>query len=99
MSDEAHSETHYYFIFAVLMVAFVGSLGLGYLDPNPLTISVIFIVAALKAYLVLTRFIHLKEEPRFVKVVVISVLAVIVILYVGLVPDIVLVHGGPEDTP
>lgn len=99
MSDEAHPPTNYYFIFGILMVAFVGSLGLGVLTPSPLTIALIFIVAALKAYLVLTRFIHLKEEPRFIKLVVIAVLAVVAILYIGLVPDIVLVVYGQGDTP
>ena len=46
--------------------------------------------------MVLAYFVHLKVEPRFIKVLVVGVLAVIVILYIGLVPDIVWKPAGVE---
>lgn len=93
MNNESHPETNYFVIFAMLIVAFAGSLGLGVLAPSPLVITLIFLIAGLKAYLVLAYFVHLRAEPRFVKVIVIAVLIVVAVLWVGLVPDIVMVHG------
>lgn len=99
MSENSEHQTNYVMIFGLLMLAFIGSLGLGYLDSSPLIIVLIFLIAALKAYVVLAYFVHLKAEPRFVKVLVVGVLTIVVILYVGLVPDIVWAPAAVEAAP
>ena len=94
MSDTQHHETNYIGIFCLLAVAMAVSLGLGFLSPSPVVITTIFAIAAAKAYLVLGYYMHLTVQPKFVKVMVVSLFAVLAILWIGLVPDIVYVYGG-----
>ena len=88
MSDEAHS-TNYTLIFGVLIGALVLSLVLGAVSSSPAVIGLIFAIAGVKAYLVLTEFMHVKAEPRWVKGIIITAVLVLFILYVGLAPDII----------
>jgi len=99
MSESAHEHPNYLAIFCVLAVALVLSLGLGLVAPSPLVVTLIFAIAALKAYLVLAYYVHLSFEPKFVKVLIGSLFLLLAILWIGLVPDIVYVYGGPEDLP
>jgi caa(3)-type oxidase subunit IV len=92
-ANQSHPQTNYFLIFGMLLVAFAASLGLSILAPTALNITLIFLIASFKAWLVAMYFIHLKAEPRFVKVVVICILVLLAVLYAGLLPDIVLVHG------
>jgi len=92
MSDEAAK--HYTKIFLVLMAALVISMVIIYVTHAAWAVAGIFIIAAIKAYLVLTHFIHLGSEPKYIKVIVGTTLAVLVILYVTLIPDIVWVETG-----
>lgn len=86
MSSE---DRRYVVLWAVLIGALIASLALGALGATQLVVAVVFLVAAAKAYLVIAHFMHVSLEPRFVKLVLIGALAVIVIPYFGLVPDIV----------
>lgn len=98
-SGEHHSGEHHsgdFKIFAILVIALLVSLLLGWLSTNPLSIVVIFAIATVKAFLVLDHFIHLEVEPHYIKVLVATILIVLLILFVGLVPDIVWVYGRPE---
>ena len=95
MSDDTHPQTNYVAIWGVLTVALVVSLALGMLAPSPLVITLIFAIAAMKAYLVLAYFVHFTVEPRFVKIMVGSLVVLLAILFVGLVPDILLAFGVP----
>ena len=80
-------------IFVALIVALGLSIGLSAVSTGPLVVTVIFVVAALKAYLVLTYFIHLKAEARFIKVLVLGLLVLLFVLYAGVSPDVVWVFG------
>jgi caa(3)-type oxidase subunit IV len=94
-SAHAHpSDRSYVVIWAILLAALGGSLALGMLGHVTAAIVAIFAVAVVKAALVLFRFMHLRDEPRWVRRIVWGALAVVVVLWVGLVPDIVLVYGG-----
>ena len=101
MSDvhPTQSSRTYYIVFAALMAALIISLILGGFTSNKTIVTTIFAIAAVKAYWVLTQFMHLKLEPRYLKVLVISVLTLLAILYFGLVPDIVWVYGRIGEAP
>ncbi len=84
----------YTLIWVILMVAFFVSLGIGSVSNSLTAIAAIFIIAGMKALLVLTQFMHLGLEPRWIRSIMAVALAVIGILYVGLLPDIQLVQTG-----
>jgi len=73
------------------MVAFGISVALGSYTSTPLIVVLVFLIAAFKAYLVITRFMHLSFEPHYLQLMVVSLVIVLLILFVGLVPDIVTV--------
>ena len=88
MNETGSQKTNPVVIFGILVAAFVISLILGSVSSHPGMIAVIFAIAAFKAYLVLTYFIQLGVEPRYIKVLVGSIAVLLFVLYVGLVPDI-----------
>jgi caa(3)-type oxidase subunit IV len=90
------SDRRYVVLWAVLVGALLLSLALGALGATQLVVGMVFVLAAIKAYLVVAHFMHLSFEPRFVKLVLIGALAVIAVLYFGLVPDIIWVAGRKE---
>ena len=81
-------------VYLVLLAALIFSLLLGAVSTGPLAVTIIFIVATYKAWLVLTRFIGMSVDPHYVKMTVVTVLTILAILYIALVPDIVWVFGG-----
>lgn len=81
-------------VYLVLIGALLLSLALGAASTGPLAITIIFLIAIFKAWLVVTRFIGLAVDPHYIRIMVLAVLMVVAILYVALVPDIVWVFGG-----
>jgi heme/copper-type cytochrome/quinol oxidase subunit 4 len=101
MSETVHrgdSDRRYVAWWAILVAALVVSLALGAAGASQLAVVLIFAVAAGKAWLVVSRYMHLAFEPRWVALVVLGALAVVLILYFGLVPDIVWVFGRKPGT-
>ena len=92
MRDESYPS--YALVFAVLVAALLVSLGITAVMQGAVAVTLVFAVALLKAYLVLNYFVHLRDEPRWIKVLVFGVLCVLAILYLGLIPDVVWVYGG-----
>ena len=82
---------------AVWMVL-IASLGLllllHTLPAGALTVTATFAIAACNAYLMLTQFMHMSLEPRYVRWLMIGAFLAVVILLVALIPDIVVVYGG-----
>ena len=93
MNEHSHSGPSHYFVFGVLVVAFAISLVIGSLYQSPVAIASIYIIATLKAFMVIHYFVHLRLEPRWVKYLVISLLLLLAVLFVGLYYDIVSVYG------
>lgn len=85
---------NYVAIWGVLMGALLLSLGLAYLEHAFLAALMIFLIAIVKAFLVVAYYMHLKFEPGHVIAIVIAGILALVILFLGLVPDIVQVYGG-----
>jgi len=90
---EHASDRSYIILWAVLIVALVASLGLGELGNSNAMVMLIFAIAAVKAYLVIAHYMHLKLEPLFIKLIMLGAVLVIAICYFGLVPDIVFGAG------
>lgn len=85
---------NYVAIWGVLMGALLVSLLLAYLQHAALAAFLIYLVAAVKAFLVISFYMHLKFEPAHVVAIVIAGALVLAILFFGLFPDIVRVYGG-----
>jgi caa(3)-type oxidase subunit IV len=84
-------------IYVAIWVALVLLLtaSVGFRLPSPAAAAMlVYLIASVKAYLVLSYFMHLKLEPRFVGIIMLSGLAAGVILFVGLYSDIVEPFGG-----
>lgn len=85
---------NYVAIWAVLMTALIFSLFLAYLHHAQLALLLIWLVAIVKAFLVIAFYMHLKFEPAHVAAILIAGVLALAILFFGLVPDIVHVYGG-----
>jgi len=87
MSAE-HPKINYVAIWIILSVAFGLSLVATAVSDSKAAVVFVFVVAIIKAYLVLTKFMHLSVEPRVIKVLVVSTIVALMILFFGLTPDI-----------
>ncbi len=83
-----------YIIIWAVLVALVGvSIALGKVLGAQAAVIAIFIIAAFKAYMVASYYMHLKTEARWVKVALWTGVACLLILFWALVPDIIKVYG------
>jgi cytochrome c oxidase subunit 4 len=91
MSAEPTEAGHpnYVAIWGILVSALLVSLFLGYMDLPVVAMVLIFTIAIVKAWLVVSYYMHLKYEPFFVVTIVATGLACLYFLFFGLVPDIV----------
>lgn len=80
-------------IYIVLLASVGVSALLSVIGHTMLAVIGIFSVAIVKAGLVLGYYMHLKDEKNWVKFMLGSAVACLVILFVGLIPDIVHVFG------
>jgi len=87
------SRKSYINIYVILLVSVLVSALLSYFGHTKLALVGIFTVALIKATLVLAFYMHLKTEQRWVRWMLGSAVACLVILFVGLIPDIVHVYG------
>lgn len=99
MSAQASTTHHapgigfYVAIWVALVLLLAASVGFHL--PSPVAAALlVYLIAAVKAYLVLTYYMHLKLEPRFVGIILLGGLAACVVLFVGLYSDIVEPFGG-----
>jgi caa(3)-type oxidase subunit IV len=76
-------------IWGVLVAALVVSILLGEMNLPVVAAVLIFSVAIAKAYIVAAYYMHLRSEPFFVVIIIVTGLACLYVLFVGLVPDIV----------
>jgi len=88
-----HRQPNYIAIWVVLLAALFASVGLALLHQRRLAATLIFVLATIKAFLVIAYYMHLRWEPRFVALVVVAGLLTLAILFLGLMPDMVHVYG------
>jgi caa(3)-type oxidase subunit IV len=87
-AEKSH-HPNYVAIWGVLVAALVISILLGEMEVPVIAVVLIFSVAVAKAYIVASYYMHLRYEPFFVVLIMITGLACLYTLFVGLVPDIV----------
>ncbi|MEW6775340.1 MAG: cytochrome C oxidase subunit IV family protein [Bdellovibrionota bacterium] len=93
VSEEKHHHPNYVAIWAVLLALLLAGIVVGNVQSPVLGAALVFGVAGVKAYIVAANYMHLKYEPLFVKLIVGSALACIVLVLIGLIPDVVYVYG------
>jgi len=85
----AGHSNNYVAVWVWLVVLLVVSLGAVYLPfSQAATVSMIFIIAAVKAVLVAMHYMHLKSEERLIHAIAVVPVVLFVILVLGLLPDI-----------
>jgi cytochrome c oxidase subunit 4 len=90
MSTPTHPRPNYVAVWAWLVFLLLISLAAVYLPfSQAVTITLIFVVAAVKAFLVVVNFMHLKFEQRLVHLIAIVPVVLFIIMTVTLIPDIV----------
>ncbi|HEX5030368.1 MAG TPA: cytochrome C oxidase subunit IV family protein [Candidatus Eisenbacteria bacterium] len=81
-----------------LWYVLVGALGVSLLlagfEHHRLAAALIFAIAIAKAAIVAMYYMHLRFEPRYVILVLLSGLVCLTVLFAGLLLDIVHVYGG-----
>ncbi|MFQ5876342.1 MAG: cytochrome C oxidase subunit IV family protein [Acidobacteriota bacterium] len=91
MAGAGHARTDYALIYGWLVGLLLVSLLAVYLPfSQPVTVTIIFLVAAAKAALVAAYFMHLRFERRLIYAMVLTPLTLFVIMTLTLIPDIVL---------
>jgi hypothetical protein len=94
MSDSPHPPINYNLTFGLLIGALVASLALNEIFAGPVMVTAIFVIAAGKAYLVLTRFMHLSIEPSYIRIGAPALVLLLSLIFLGFYPDIVMTFGG-----
>lgn len=89
--QDYHGHPNYGKVFLSLLLLMGISLMVGYFTSPMIGVSLIFLVALLKAGLVVANFMHLKFEPLLVFVVVLVVLFILLSFFWGVFPDITLI--------
>ena len=94
MSEETHAEPHdhtvkYVTVWALLTAALVVSLIIGTFHVEVVTVTLIFSIALMKAYMVIAHFMHVKGAPAYVKWILATGVVCLYIAFFGFVTDIV----------
>jgi caa(3)-type oxidase subunit IV len=86
-STQAHPS--YVGIWVFLVLALMGSMFIGDLRIPVVSAVLVFTFAALKAYLVLAYYMHLKFEPVFSTVILVSAVVALYCMFLGVMPDMI----------
>jgi caa(3)-type oxidase subunit IV len=93
MSTTPHARPNYVAIWAWLVFLLIISMAAVYLPfSQTATVTMIFVVAAVKAFLVAANFMHLRFEKRLIHVIAIVPVILFIIMTITLLPDIVYYH-------
>lgn len=95
-TPQAHGDTHhgdYVKIWGILVALLVVSVVGPMFGIRALTLVTAFGIAFVKAYLVAKNFMHVTAQPRFVGAMLLTALALMLLMFAGVAPD-VLNHKG-----
>lgn len=88
--SQTHAHPNYLAVWAWLVFLLVLSLLAVYLPfSQTVTVTLIFTVAAVKAFLVLIYFMHLRFESRWIHAIALVPVVLFIIMTVSLIPDVV----------
>jgi caa(3)-type oxidase subunit IV len=94
MSERAQHHPNYVRIWLILVALLTVSLVLGFVGFARTAVVLIFAIAVIKAWLVASYYMHLRFEPRWLTILILSALLCVIVLFVGLLPDIAHKYGG-----
>ncbi len=89
--NDYHGHPDYFKIYIALLLFFAISLVAAYIPNFMLMVSVVFISSAIKAFLVLNFFMHLKWEPIVLQILIYMALFTLAALIIGVYSDIPMV--------
>jgi len=90
MSNETHANPSYFKIWLWLVILLIISVAAVYLPfSQTLTVSFIFLVAAVKTWMVAVYFMHLKSEGQLVRYIAVVPVVLFIIMTLTLIPDTV----------
>ena len=88
--SQTHSRPNYIAVWAWLVFLLVISLLAVYLPfSQTITVTLIFTVAVVKAFLVVVNFMHLRFESRWIHAIALVPVVLFIIMTIALVPDVV----------
>lgn len=88
-TEQAHGRPNFVVVWAWLVLLLLVSLAAVYLPfSQVITVTFIFIVAAVKAFLVAANFMELRFERRFIWAVAVIPVVLFIIMTLTLIPDI-----------
>ena len=93
MSDHAHPEINYVKIYVILLVLLAISVVGPMLEIKWLTLMTAFGIAVVKALMVAGYFMHLKFEKRYIWYMLLLMIFCLVLLFIGLAPDVMKAEG------
>jgi caa(3)-type oxidase subunit IV len=93
MSAHAHGQ-NYVKIWGILLGLLVVSVAGPFLDIRVVTLITAFGIALVKAYLVAKHFMHLDVQKPIVHWILASALVIMVLLFVGVAPDVMKDDGS-----
>ncbi len=100
MAEHAqHTEKHYIKIWGILVVLLAISIAGPMLEIFWVTLITAFGIAAVKAWLVASHFMHLNVEKRWVTYLLVTCVAFMVLLWAGTAPDVMKHEGQQWDNP
>jgi caa(3)-type oxidase subunit IV len=85
-------------IWATLLVFLFVSIGLSHVPNVYLMNGIVFTIAFVKAFLVMRYFMHLKMEPWLITILMIGAVLTLVVLLIGVSPDVTF-HAGVGKRP
>lgn len=91
--EHAGHHVNYVKIYWILLALLVVSVAGPFLGIQVVTLITAFGIAVVKAYLVAANFMHLKVEKRYVVYLMVTVVALMLLFYAGVAPD-VMQHRG-----
>ena len=86
--QDYHGHPNYFAVWLALIVLFLISLVANELGNRELAISLIFVLAIIKAAFVLGNFMHLRWEPKIVLGILAFAVFCLFALYFGVMPDL-----------
>ncbi len=89
-----HRHPRYLAIWVALVTLLAVSVVAGFSGNRMLAAAAVFLIAAVKAGLVISYYMGLRFEPRWITVIIGGAFLCIFVLFVGLFFDIVRVYGG-----
>jgi caa(3)-type oxidase subunit IV len=93
--DHGHAHTDYVKIYWILLVLLAASVAGPMVGIQVVTLITAFGIALVKAYLVAANFMHLKVEKRYISYLLFAVVAIMLLFYAGVAPD-VMHHRGRQ---